>query len=1135
MKKIKVLLKQLLPLLLIILPFLRVNAQISAFDITIRNDVQISDKVMVFDVYLLDLDASQQFELASVQAGIVVNSGIYNGGTITVDVVAGYSDLSNSAQWPTSLIWSQAQNTIKLTPKSNPGAGNGSIISTSAPGNRICRIRITNSVSFTPNSHANLTFNFTTAPYPTRISQYIGGSSTPVACNATNCFSNATNITLNPVSPPIAYNVTGSGSYCQGTGGLAVGLDNSEVGVTYTLFKYGIAQTPTVTGIGAPISFGSQPAGTYTVTGRNSGDTTDMTGSAIIIENPIPNAPSGNASQSFCSDASPTVNSLTATGTGIKWYSASSGGAALASTVALTTATEYWASQTESGCESSDRFGVTVTINSQLNANVVAANSSCYGSNNGSITFSTPSGGSGVWNYSIDNGSTWFGSTVFSGLAPGTYPVAIQDDNILTCVRSLGSKVITEPAASNGGTVSDGTTPVCLGTGTGTMTVRGYTGTIVKWQKRLGSDPWSDINTISDTYSETPSSAGIWEYQVVVQNGTGCPTANSVPDVINVSEAVTATAGTNQSVSGTWSATLDGNVPAFGTGVWTKESGPGNASFSPNTNNGEVTVDTYGTYTFRWTIVNGACSSFDEVDISFSAACASTSVFSGTGNWSDNTKWDNGIPTACINATINGDVTVTAGAVCNKLIVNPGKTVIINPAASLAVNDSLKLKASTSGNAAMIDKGTLTYPALKCEVLMYLAGSNARDTLYHMFSAPVVTPSINTFWYFYMFHYDEIVADWVINYTNDVMVNGFGYAGFYTGNISQNPNITLKYRGYGMNTGTHTYNLSNAGEDLSHYNLVGNPYPSAVNLDSMSFTGVDNAVYFWNSSGTWAGQYGSYNLNTHLGSMDGGNILPAYQALFVSATGSSPSVTFSNNARVKSNHPFYKSYNTMPNHLQLVVKANDYNDALIVGFVEGAQKEYDGKYDARKLFGGYEMIPSLYSKTEDGVKVSINELPQLQPDENAIVPVEFTMGLSGIYTIKAEDMNTFDSGMSVYLEDKSSNTMINLKENAVYTFNYNTGENADRFNLHFRMGANGITENEANINIYSYDRSIYINGDQSLNGNISVYNVLGQEIVSRQLDGKTIYSISMNGSSKGYYMVKVISGKQTITRKVYID
>jgi gliding motility-associated-like protein len=75
-----------------------------------------------------------------------------------------------------------------------------------------------------------------------------------------------------------------------------------------------------------------------------------------------PPAPTGTAVQNFCSAASPTVASLTATGTAIRWYAAASGGAPLIATTPLSDNTHYYASQTVAGCESILRFDVTAFI-----------------------------------------------------------------------------------------------------------------------------------------------------------------------------------------------------------------------------------------------------------------------------------------------------------------------------------------------------------------------------------------------------------------------------------------------------------------------------------------------------------------------------------------------------------------------------------------------------------------------------------------------------------------------------------------------------------------------------------------------------------------------------------------------------
>jgi hypothetical protein len=81
----------------------------------------------------------------------------------------------------------------------------------------------------------------------------------------------------------------------------------------------------------------------------------------VTITN-TPSAPTGTATQVFCTSDSPTVANLAATGSSIQWYAASSGGSPLSTSTALVNNTIYYASQTFSGCESTTRFAVTASL-----------------------------------------------------------------------------------------------------------------------------------------------------------------------------------------------------------------------------------------------------------------------------------------------------------------------------------------------------------------------------------------------------------------------------------------------------------------------------------------------------------------------------------------------------------------------------------------------------------------------------------------------------------------------------------------------------------------------------------------------------------------------------------------------------
>jgi hypothetical protein len=90
---------------------------------------------------------------------------------------------------------------------------------------------------------------------------------------------------------PTAFTFTGGGAYCSGGTGVAIGLSNSETGVSYQLILSAANDGSSVSGTNSAISFGLRTAvGTYTVLGtRTSGGcSTTMTGNAVVTINPLP-------------------------------------------------------------------------------------------------------------------------------------------------------------------------------------------------------------------------------------------------------------------------------------------------------------------------------------------------------------------------------------------------------------------------------------------------------------------------------------------------------------------------------------------------------------------------------------------------------------------------------------------------------------------------------------------------------------------------------------------------------------------------------------------------------------------------------------------------------------------------------
>ena len=141
--------------------------------------------------------------------------------------------------------------------------------------------------------------------------------------------------------------------------------------------------------------------------------------------------------------------------------------------------------------------------------------------------------------HSIDNGATWQVSNTFSNLSAGSYNIVSRSapTNVNTCPVSLTTNpvVLSIQGSSIGGTVSSNTT-VCSSSipATGTLTLSGQTGTVVRWESSTDGFV-SNIVPITNT-AITYNYSGIsqtTQFRAVVKDGI-CAEANSTPAIITV-------------------------------------------------------------------------------------------------------------------------------------------------------------------------------------------------------------------------------------------------------------------------------------------------------------------------------------------------------------------------------------------------------------------------------------------------------------------------------------------------------------------------------------------------------------------------------------------------------------------------
>ena len=292
------------------------------------------------------------------------------------------------------------------------------------------------------------------------------------------------------------------------------------------------------------------------------------------------------------------------------------------------------------------------------------------------------------------------GPYTFRWTLTGGNGCTVLSDDMTIFVASL------VPSAANGG--PDGT--VCSG-GTyltaGNTTAQGETGL---WTV----SPAGPVIACTTCPSTTVTGfAANTTYKFVWRHLNVC---NTVTDTVvitsnSTTSAPKANAGPNQcKASGSTSATMAGNAPGAGTGLWTRISGPNTPTITtPSSPTTTITGMINGTYLYAWTITQPACGNptIDTVQITISSAAtvsdagpnqnicgssatlAGNTITTGVGTWSQKrgpsiVTFSNVLsPTSTVsNMTIGGQYvfnwTVTNGACSgntDSVIINVSPTV----------------------------------------------------------------------------------------------------------------------------------------------------------------------------------------------------------------------------------------------------------------------------------------------------------------------------------------------------------------------------------------------------------------------------------------------------------------------------
>lgn len=494
----------------------------------------------------------------------------------------------------------------------------------------------------------------------------------------------------------------------------------------------------------------------------------------------------------------------------------------------------------------------------------------------------------------------------------------------------------------------------------------------------------------------------------------------------------------------------------------------------------------------------------------YESAAATTWTGLVDDNWFNGGNWDNDVPGYNTDATIpvgltNYPLTTGGTAMCNNILV----------------------QSDPAGDASLIEYGNLNVLGT-ATVEKYLTSG-----FYHSYSPSVSGLTSG------LFHLPGSTGLDVYLYSHNELNNGDafggyfeitdlvtgltpmdGYAVFVNGEFATPPVQGWTFMQEGpLNSGLFgtADNMTRTGAGLyAGFNYVGNPYPSYIDWDAVA--GWDktqmNGTIYMESTGTWA-EY----TNPGPGINGASNIIAPGQGFFVEVNSAfaSGSIKMDNTVRTNTTTSYLKS--TATNYIKLAAIGNEKTDEMVVRFDENATALFDGQYDGAKLAAGDDSYPQIYSIADRDL--AYNALP-----ETDLVQLGFRAGIDGEYVISAIEISDIPS---VWLEDTFNGVFTNLTTDS-YSFSYTTADDLNRFVLHFSPLA--ISENISDLfNIYAANDEIVISSTSGLSAQVFVYNIMGQEIATAQINGK-INKLKMNNSS--VYVVKVVSEQGVVSKKVYI-
>jgi len=484
-------------------------------------------------------------------------------------------------------------------------------------------------------------------------------------------------------------------------------------------------------------------------------------------------------------------------------------------------------------------------------------------------------------------------------------------------------------------------------------------------------------------------------------------------------------------------------------------------------------------------------------------------------------------------------------AACDLTILN-GATLTVSAGNHLLIRNNLVVKGSlevmNEGSLVMInDKGLVDNQG---DIFIRKSTTQIKPYDYTYWSSPVKNAELetvfesspkNSFYIFSTKNYDDQDQDGLDD-NDDAWVRVLGAMDVARGYTSMAPNAPFTdqqkviFQGE-VNNGIIQAPIGlqqDASNPLNDWNLIGNPYPSAIDANLLLLHPsnkdlLSSTLYFWthntafNDSSDQSGQayssddYAMYTLGTGgIKASPNGQLPDQYiascQGFFVEAQRMG-NLVFSNDMRTLTNNDnFFKKNNSKYEPEENKLWLNLYNEQgafsqILIGFIQGASKQFDNSFDGLRLSGN--QFISFYARL-DQLALAIMGVPPFQGDE--VIKLGFENHISEPVNLKIgiEQINGELKQKKIYLYDKLKNINHNLQEQAYQFELENEGVFNDRFELRFQDSIKASTDHRISptkLIWYTQNKSLYVRtSSNDLIKNLKIYDFNGRKIKDLDLN-----------------------------------